>query len=95
MAFLVNNEAAQDVAQGGTGQEILLLQPQLLALFGGVVGVEHAADGARQRLGGSGAGVIAVVERGQVERVNGPPTRNTSCTAPVTILDWIPMIMEH
>jgi len=66
---VLGREAAQDVAQRGGGEEEFLLQPQLLALRGGVVGIEHAADRAGQRLGLGGAGEIALVEGGEVEGV--------------------------
>ena len=60
--------AADEVLQRGGGEEILLPQPQFLALGRGVVGIEHARDrlGAGARRGG--ADQVAVVERGQLQR---------------------------
>ena len=67
--------AAQDVLQRRRGQEEFLLQPQFLARRCGVIGVKHAAQGARQGLGFGGGGIIAPVEAGQVELGGGfgPP----------------------
>ena len=61
-------EAAQHVAQRGRCEEVLLLEAQLLALLGGVVGVEHAADGARQHLRFGGSDIFAAVETLQVKQ---------------------------
>ncbi len=63
--------AAQDVLYRRRGHEVFLLQPQLLALKRGVVGVEHARDGARERFGCGGGGVIAPVEAFEVEQRGG------------------------
>ena len=72
---MVCEEPPQDVGQGGGGEEVLLLQPQLLALLRGVVGVEHAADGLGQDRRGGGGHVVAPVEGLQLEfphRSRGP-----------------------
>ena len=60
-------EPAQDVAHRGGGEEILLLQAQLAALGRAVVGIEHAADRAGQRLGRARRQEVAAVEALEVE----------------------------
>ena len=69
---MVRQEPPQDVGERGGGEEVLLLQPQLPARLGGVVGVEHAADGLGQYRGGGGGHPVAPVERFQVEFPNRP-----------------------
>ena len=73
-----------DVLQAGRGEEVLLLQAQLLAGLGRVVGVEDAGDALRERLLLHRAHVVAAVEglevdqvaalrRPQAQRVDVPP----------------------
>jgi hypothetical protein len=62
-------EPAQEVAQRGGGEEVFLLEPQRLAALGRVVGVEHAGNGARQRLGLGRRGIVAPVEAVEVEEL--------------------------
>ncbi len=59
------------VLQAGRSQEILLAQPQFLAAFGGVVGVEDHGDVFRHVLGAHGLGVAAGVEILEIEFVGG------------------------
>jgi hypothetical protein len=63
---------AQNVRNRGGCEKIFLLQPQFLAQEGGVIGVKHPADGARQRLGFGGGGEIAAIEPRQIELVGCP-----------------------
>ena len=63
--------AAQNVLDRGGGQEKLLLQAQFLALIGRILGVEHPADGPRQRLRLCRRGVVAAVETLKVEGLGG------------------------
>ena len=69
---MVCEEPAQDVGERGGGEEVLLLEPELPALLGGVVGVEYAADGLGQDRGGGGRHPVAPVEGLQVEFPNRP-----------------------
>ena len=62
--FLV---AIEDVLQRGADEEILLLQAQLLAHFGGVVGVEHFRQVFRGVLVGNSLDVVALIEVAQIE----------------------------
>ncbi len=68
---IFRREPPQDVAQARRGEEVFLLQPQRLALGRGVVGIEHPADRAGQRLGLGGGGVLALVEPVEVEDPQG------------------------
>ena len=72
--FLRQHEVEEVVDRGGD-EEVLLLQPQLLALRRGVLGVEHLGDVLREGLRADGLLVVAGVEDPQVERVGGdrPP----------------------
>ncbi len=63
--------AAQDVVDRGADEEVLLLQAQLPALGGVVLGVEHLGDALRQRLLLHRASVVPVVEDLEVEVVGG------------------------
>ena len=56
---------------GGGDEEVLLLQPQLLALRRGVLGVEHLGDVLREGLRADRLLVVTGVEDPQVERVGG------------------------
>ena len=58
---------AQHVLQRGADEEVLLLEPQLLALQGFVVGVEDFGDVLQHRLAVDRAEVVAVVEAVEVE----------------------------
>ena len=68
---VVGEVAAQDVLQAGRGEEVLLLEPQLLAGLGGVVGVEDAADALREHLVLHRPHVVAAVEGLEVDQVAG------------------------
>ena len=74
----------QDVLEAGRGEEILLLQPQLLAGLGCIVRIEHPADALREDLVLHRMHVVAAVEgfeidqiaalcRPEAERVDVPP----------------------
>ena len=65
VAFL---KPPQNVLQRGGTQEKLLFQPQFLAGIGGVIGVEHAADGAGQSLGFRRRRIVAAVEPLQIKQ---------------------------
>ena len=58
-----------EVAQRAGDEEVLLLQAQLLALRGGVLGVQHLGDVLRERLRPDGLCVVTGVEDRQVERL--------------------------
>ena len=60
-----------EVAQAAGDEEVLLLQPQLLALRRRVVGVEHLGDVLGEDLRAGGLGVVAGVEGLQVEGLVG------------------------
>ena len=66
---MVRQVAADDVLQRRRGEEIFLLEAQLLAGLGGVVGVEDAADALGPHLLGHGLHVVAAVERFEVDQV--------------------------
>ena len=61
----------QRVLQRGAGEEIMLLQPQLLALQMVILGIEHLADNGGQLLFLHGLGIIAAVEGGKIQRLGG------------------------
>ena len=65
----VVGQLLEEVADGCRDEEVLLLQPQFLALRGGVFGVEHLGDVLGVGLGADGLFVVARVEHPQVERV--------------------------
>ena len=67
----------QDVLQRTRHEEVLLQEPQPLAHFGLVVGVEHLGDGLGAHLVLDRSVVVAGVERVQLERLDrpGPPQR--------------------
>ena len=67
----VGPEAAQDVLDRAGDEEVLLAQPQLLALQDVVVGVEHLRQVLRQHLPFDRLDVGAAVEVVEVERVRG------------------------
>jgi len=60
-------EAVEHVLQRGADEEVLLLQAQLAAHFGGVVGIEHLGEVFRIVLVLDGADVVALVEVLEVE----------------------------
>jgi hypothetical protein len=71
-------------AQRRGGEEILLLQAQFLARGRRVVGIEHAADRARDLLPRGGADEIAAVETVEVEafhRMRGPQAQRVGPAA--------------
>jgi len=59
--------AGQHILQAGGGEEILLPQAQFLAVFAGIVGVEHHGDVFRLVLARHRFGVAAGIELAQVE----------------------------
>ena len=61
---------AQDVLQGGRGDDILLLDAQALALVVGVVGIEHPGDVLGPVLGVQGPGVILGVEGVEIQLIH-------------------------
>jgi hypothetical protein len=61
--------APQDVLEAGGGEEVLLLEPQLLPGLGGVVRVEHPADALREHLVLDRAHEVAAVEGLEVDQV--------------------------
>jgi hypothetical protein len=63
--------AAQDVLQRGGDEEVLLLEPQLLALKDVVSGVEHPGDVLGAGLGLDGPFIVAAIEVAQIELVRG------------------------
>ena len=63
--------AAEDVLQTGRGQKILLTQPQVLAVFTGIVGIQHHRDVLGHVLGTHRFSVIAGIEVTQVEFIGG------------------------
>ena len=72
-------EVAHDVLHGGGGEEVLLLQAQLLALPGVVVGIEHLGDDLGQLALLHGLDVLAAVEGGHVDalgRACGPDAQH-------------------
>ena len=68
-------EAADHVLQRAAHKEVLLLQPQLAALIGAIVGIEHLGEGFRTHLLLNGAVVIAAVEGKEIKAFGGisPP----------------------
>ena len=62
---------AQHVLQRAGNEEILLFEPQDLALSDFVVGVQHLGDVFGLDLVADGPVIIALVERGEIERVDG------------------------
>ncbi|MNM92764.1 hypothetical protein D3C81_1051080 [compost metagenome] len=67
----LGGEQAQHVLQRAGHEEVLLLQPQLLALLGFVIGVEHLGKVLRRHFLVHRAQVIAPVEGVEVERLGG------------------------
>ena len=65
-------EILEGVLEGGAGEEIMLLEPQLLALVMVVLGIEHLADHRCQFLLLHGLGIIAVAEGGKIQRFGRP-----------------------
>ena len=65
---MFGHEPCHDVLQRRRGQEIFLLQPQLLARFRRVVGIEHPRQGPGQRLGFRRCRVIARIEALEVQK---------------------------
>ena len=63
--------APHQVLQRGRGEEVFLAQPQRLAGRRLVAGVEHAGDRLGVRARGEGADVVAAVEGGEFDRVDG------------------------
>ena len=57
---------AEDVGDGAGHEEVLLLEAQLLALGGVVLGVQHLGDAFGDGAALDGAAVVAVVEHGEV-----------------------------
>ncbi len=66
------DEIPHGIAHGGGGEEILLLQPQLLAFVVIIVGIEHLGDDFRQLPLGHGLDVLAGIEGFQVDSLGGP-----------------------
>ena len=64
-------ENPEHVLQRATHKENLLTEPQPLALFQFVVGIEHLGEGFRLHLLQHGPGVVPGIERGKVEGVRG------------------------
>ena len=63
--------AAQDVLQRRGDEEVLLLEPEFLALKDVVIGVEDLGDVLRAGLGLDGPFIVTAVEVAQVELVRG------------------------
>src|SRR5262245_39031482 len=61
---------AHHVLQRAADEEVLLLEPELLARQRGIVGIEHLADGLGGNLFLDRAVIVADVERFEVERVD-------------------------
>ena len=59
--------APDDILQAGAGEEILLLEPQPLALIGGIIGIKHPGDILHLVLFPDGQVVFLVVEQGEVK----------------------------
>ncbi len=72
---VLGQHEVEEVVNGRGDEEVLLLQPQFLALRRGVLGVEHLGDVLREGLRADGLLVVTGVEDPQVERVGGdrPP----------------------
>ena len=64
-------ENPEHVLQRATHKENLLTEPQPLALFQFVVGIEHLGEGFRLHLLQHGPGVIPGIERGKVKGIRG------------------------
>jgi hypothetical protein len=64
-------EVAQDILQRGAGEDVLLLDAQLLALERGVVRIEHARDVLGLVLGVERLGVVLGVEGVKIELLFG------------------------
>mmetsp|Transcript_9136 Transcript_9136/g.24626 ORF Transcript_9136/g.24626 Transcript_9136/m.24626 type:complete len:206 (+) Transcript_9136:1877-2494(+) len=64
-------EAGQHILQGGGHKKVLLLQAQLLALGGGVVGVQHSTDGIGALASQHGLVIFASIECPQVKLFQG------------------------
>ena len=65
------NPGPHDILKTCTGQKVLLAQPQLLAVFAGVIGIEHHRDVLGQILGAHRLGVISGIEFTQAEFIGG------------------------
>ncbi len=65
----VGEHVVEEVVDRCRDEEVLLLQPQLLALRGGILRVQHLGDVLRERLRAHGLLVVAGVEDAQIERV--------------------------
>ncbi len=61
----------QHILQAGRSQEVLLAQAQFLAVFAGIVGVEHHGDVLGSILRRHRFGIAAGIEFAQVELVGG------------------------
>lgn len=70
---------------GGRHEKVLLLQAQLLALGGGVVGVEDGDDGVGLAARLDGVDVVAAVEGVQVEVVRGERVPEAQVAAVVSL----------
>ena len=68
---MIGEVTADDVLEAGGGEEIFLLEAQLLAGLGGVVRVEHAADALGEHLLLDRAHIVAAVEGLEVDQVAG------------------------
>ena len=63
------NPGPNDILKAGAGEEVLLAQPQLLAIFAGVIGIEHHRDIFGQILGPHRLGIVSGVEFTQAELI--------------------------
>lgn len=63
-------EPADDVMEGGGAQEVLLLQPQLLALEEVVVRVQHPGDVLGQVAVKNGLDIIAIINYNNLKNIN-------------------------
>mmetsp|Transcript_13500 Transcript_13500/g.35937 ORF Transcript_13500/g.35937 Transcript_13500/m.35937 type:complete len:419 (-) Transcript_13500:13-1269(-) len=78
-------EAADGVLEGGAHEEVLLLEAELLARVGGIVGIEHGRDLLGLLLGGDGGVVVALGEGVEVELLGrlGVPQAQVECVVGV------------
>ncbi len=91
-------EPPQDIAQRRGGEEELLLQPQCLALLGGIIGIEHAADRPCKRLGLGRGSIFAPVEPLEIEQLQRLGTPQPERVRPLALpADYrrVPRLCDH
>jgi hypothetical protein len=92
---VVELEALDDVLDGSTAEEVLLLESQLFAFVGGVVGVEHASDVLSSLAFHNRLVIHTVIELLEVEFVawSGPPEAQS--VGVVGVESWNRRVVSH